>query len=103
MLVTILAAAMMMQASAAERNAFVSCLKNAAVSAKAANVTVDGFKDHARKVCGEIENGLKSKLAAFNVKNGMARKAAADDAQLQLDDYLLTAEDRYRYATEEPN
>jgi hypothetical protein len=103
MLVQIFAALLMVQASAADRRAYATCLKNAAVSAKAANVTVDGFKAYAHKACAQVESDLKSKLAAFNVRNGMGRKAAADDAQLQLDDYLFTAEDNYRYSIEDPN
>lgn len=103
MLITLLAAAAMMQASASDRSAYSSCLKTATVSARSANVTVDGFKDHAHKMCAQVENDLRSKLAAFNVKNGMSKKAAADDAQLQLDDYLFTAQDNYRFSVEEPN
>jgi hypothetical protein len=103
MLGTLFAALLAMQASAADRDAYSSCLKTAAVSAKTENVTVEGFKAHAQKVCAEIEKDLKSKLAAFNIRNGMGRKAAADDAQLQLDDYLFTAEDNYRYSIGDPN
>jgi hypothetical protein len=96
------AAAMMVQASAADRNAFAGCLKSATASAKAAKVGVDDFKAYAHKTCAEAETNLKSKLSAFNVKNGMSRNAAAADAQLQLEDYLFTAEDNYRYSVEDP-
>jgi hypothetical protein len=102
MFILSLAAALMVQASAADRNAYAGCLKNATVSAKAANVAIDDFKAYANKTCAEAESALKSKLAAFNVKNGMSRNAAAADAQLQLDDYLFTAEDNYRYSVEDP-
>jgi hypothetical protein len=103
MFVPILAAAMMLQASAADRNAFVACLKGATVSAKAAKVGIGDFKAYAHKTCADAETNLKSKLTAFNVKNGMSRNAAASDAQLQLEDYLFTAEDNYRYSAEDSN
>jgi hypothetical protein len=103
MLIAFVSMALMLQASAADRSAYGACLKNATVSAKAAKISVDAFKDYARKACAAVEGDLKSKLSNFNVKNGMSKKAAADDAQLQLDDYMFTAEDRYRYSADEPN
>jgi len=104
MIATSIAAAlmMMMQAASADRSAYVTCLKDAVVSAKNANVSVDAFKVYAHKTCASVEEGLKSKLVTFNVKNGMSKKAAAEDAQLQLEDYVFTAEDKYRYSVEAP-
>ena len=102
MILMIAAALMTMQAGAADRSAYVACLKEAVTSAKAANVGVDGFKDYARKACAAVEGSFKSKLVSFNVKNGMSKKAAADDAEVQLDDYVYTAEERYRYSVETP-
>ncbi|HEU5482987.1 MAG TPA: hypothetical protein VFU80_07860 [Sphingomicrobium sp.] len=101
MIVTVLAAMMAMQAGAdGPRNAYRSCLNNAVSSAKTANVTADGFKDYAHKTCASAADGLKSKLVAFNVKNGMSKKAAADDADIQLDDYLYSYEEKFRYAAQ---
>lgn len=102
MIVSVIAAAMVMQASADVRSAYVSCLKDAVTSAKGANVGVDGFKDYAHKTCSTVADDLKTKLVSFNVKNGMSKKAASSDADLQLDDYVYTAEERYRYAVEAP-
>ena len=97
------AAAMMVQAGTAEqRSAYVSCLRDAVVSAKGANVAIDGFKDYARKTCATVEGGFKSKLVSFNVKNGMSKKSAAADAEVQLEDYVYTAEERYRFSVEPP-
>jgi hypothetical protein len=103
MIALVIAAAMVMQAGSADvRGAYVSCLKDAVASAKGASVGVDGFKDYAHKTCSAVADDLKSKLVTFNVKNGMSKKAAASDAELQLDDYVYTAEERYRYAVESP-
>ncbi|MFP5329316.1 MAG: hypothetical protein ACLGHC_04160 [Alphaproteobacteria bacterium] len=101
MFVTMFAAALLLvQAGNADRTAYVSCLKNAVVSAKSANVGVDAFKDYAHKTCAAIEESFKAKLVAFNLKNGMSKKAAAEDADIQLEDYVYTAEERYRYSLE---
>lgn len=103
MILSVIAAAMMlMQAATADRSAYVSCLKDAVTTAKSANVGVDGFKDYAHKACASVEQGFKAKLVSFNVKNGMSKKAAAEDADVQLEDYVYTAEERYRYSVEAP-
>jgi hypothetical protein len=102
MIVTVIAAAMMMQAATADRTAYVSCLKDAVTNAKGANVGIDGFKDYAHQACAAVEQGFKAKLVSFNVKNGMSKKAAAEDADVQLEDYVYTAEERYRYSVEAP-
>ena len=103
MIVIVVAAAMMMQGGGdAPRNAYRSCLNDAVMSAKGANVAVDGFKDYAHKTCASVEDGLRSKLVSFNVKNGMSKKSAADDAQVQLEDYMYTYEEKYRYSGQSP-
>jgi hypothetical protein len=93
---------MMVQAGSADRTAYRTCLNDAVASAKGANIGVDGFKDYARKTCAAVEDGFKSKLVSFNVKNGMSKKTAAEDAEVQLDDYLYTAEEKYRYSADAP-
>jgi len=101
MFVTMFAAALMLvQVGNADRSAYVSCLKDAVQSAKGANVGVDAFKDYAHKTCAAIEQSFKAKLVSFNLKNGMSKKAAVEDADVQLEDYVYTAEERYRYSLE---
>ena len=102
-MMTIVAAVMMIQGVSAEsRSAYVSCLRDAVVSAKTAKIGVDGFKDYARKTCATVEDGFKSKLVSFNVKNGMSKKAAADDAEIQLEDYVYSVDEKYRYSVQPP-
>ena len=103
MIALVIAAAMMVQVGSADRTAYRTCLSDAVTSAKGANVAVDGFKDYARKTRAAVEDGFKSKLVSFNVKNGMSKKTAAEDAEVQLDDYLYTAEEKYRYSFDQPN
>ncbi len=105
MIVKFAAAALTMMATAASADArqdYVSCLNGAVGTAKTANVRADGFKDYAHKTCAAVEDGFKAKLVSFNVKNGMSKTAAAKDADLQLDDYLYTYEEKYRYSAEPP-
>ena len=101
MIATTIAIAMMVQVGAAQREAYVSCLRDAVAAAKGANVTAEGFKDYAHQRCASAEDGFKSKLVSFNVKNGMSKKAAADDAQVQLEDYVYTYEEKYRYSAQQ--
>jgi translation initiation factor IF-2 len=103
MIMTVMAAALMVQGDPADsRTAFRNCLSDAVVSAKTANVTIDTFKDYAHKTCAAAESSLKSRLVNFNVKNGMSKKSAADDAEVQLEDYLYTYEEKFRYAAQPP-
>ena len=102
MIAMMLTAAMMLQPGGELRQEYVSCLNSAVSSAKTANVAVDGFKDYAHKTCATVEEGLKARLITFNVKNGMSKKSAASDAELQLEDYLYTYEEKYRYAAQPP-
>ena len=102
MISLMIAAAMMVQAGSADRTAYRACLNDAVASAKAANIGVDGFKEYARKTCAAVEGNFKAKLVSFNVKNGMSKKTAAEDAEVQLDDYLYTAEEIYRYSVDTP-
>ena len=99
----LIAAAMAMQGGSGDpRAAYRTCLNEAVASAKSANVGIDGFKDYAHRTCATVGDGFKSKLVSFNVKNGMSKKAASEDAELQLEDYVYTAEERYRYSVQPP-
>jgi hypothetical protein len=40
---------------------------------------------------------LKEALVAFRMKNGMSRKAASDDAEMTIDDYVSTPADNYKF------
>lgn len=102
MLVTSLVTAAMLQtaAVAAPRKEFVGCLDAAVSSAKKQKIAVDGFKAHAEQSCSAVQAKLKSELANFGRKNGLSKATADEDAQMQIDDYLYTAEERYRYEAE---
>lgn len=103
MILMIVATAALFAGSAGEpRQAYSACLRDAVANAKVAKIPGDGFKAYAHETCAAAEASLKAKLAAFNVKNGMGRKSAAEDAQVQIDDYVFSAEDRYRASLAAP-
>lgn len=84
------------------RKAYSACLNDAVASAKAAKIPADGFKAHAHQTCAAVEATFRKELAAFNMKNGMGRKTATEDAQIQIDDYVYTADERYRFSLQPP-
>ncbi len=104
MFISLILAAAMAQATVADgaRKAFSACLKSAEQSAKAEKIAADAFEAYAHQKCAAAESSFKSGLAGFNRKNGMSSKAAAEDAQLQIDDYVFSATERYEFAVEDP-
>lgn len=103
MFTILLASAMLAAGAGGPREAYSACLNDAVASAKAAKVPADGFKAYAHQNCAAAEDSFRKTLAAFNIKNGMGRKSATEDAQVQIDDYVFSADDRYRFAVAPPN
>ena len=96
----IYAAALQNAAATSARSALVTCLRTAVAEAQKAKVAPEALTDQMRQACAAEAGKLKSALVAFDVKNGIGRKQAASDADLQLDDYYATQEDHYRYELE---
>jgi hypothetical protein len=92
----ILAATLQAAVAAGPRKDYVACLKTAETQAATQKVAPDAFAAFAEQNCSGIAQGFKSELVKFLVKNGLSRKAADEDAQLQIEDYIFTAEQRYR-------
>jgi len=81
-------------------DAFRGCLREAAAKAKNDKVSGDGIEAYLRNACTTQMGTLKEALIAFRLKNGMARKAAASDAEMTVDDYVATPVDNYKYMAE---
>ena len=81
-------------------DAFRGCLREAAAKAKNERVTGDGIEAYLRNACTTQMGTLKEALIAFRLKNGMARKSAASDAEMTVDDYVATPVDNYKYMAE---
>ena len=81
----------------APRDAFRACLKQANGKAEGEKVAVDAFEAFILNSCTSQHDALKSAIVAFNMKNGMARKAAAADADLTVEDYVASYVDNYKF------
>ena len=88
----------------APRTAFTACLKQAEPKATSQKVAGDAYETFVRNTCGAQLDALRSALVGFNVKNGMARRAATEDANMMIDDYLASSIDHYKFmvSTNEP-
>lgn len=88
----------MLQASiTAPTNAFRGCLREAAAKATSEKVPGDNIETYLKDACTVQMGSLKEALIAFRMKNGMGRKAAADDAEMTVDDYVASPADNYRF------
>ncbi len=79
------------------RDAFRECMRASADKARSENVGADAFEAYMRSSCGVQIGSLRSALQAFNLKNGMAKKAAAADADLTIEDYVSSPVEHYRF------
>lgn len=81
----------------APTEAFRSCLREASAKATGEKVAPDAIEQYLRTACTVQADSLKSAVVAFRTKNGMSRKAAAEDANMTVDDYLATPVDKYKF------
>lgn len=84
----------------APRDAFRVCLKDAVTKANAEKVGPEGIEAYLRTNCSVQLSGLKAAVTAFNMKNGMAKKAAASDADLTVSDYVASPVEKYKFMAE---
>jgi hypothetical protein len=78
-------------------DAFRSCLRETSAKANSEKVAPDAIEQYLRTACTAQMGSLKSAVVAFRTKNGMARKAAAEDADLTVEDYLAAPVDKYKF------
>ena len=95
--VTAVSLTMLQGAINAPREAFRECTRAATTKAHSENVGGDDFEAYLRSTCSVQIGALRSAIQAFNMKNGMAKKAAAADAELTVDDYAASPIDQYRF------
>lgn len=81
----------------APTEAFRGCLREATAKAKNEKVAGDAIETYLRNACTVQMGGLKDALIAFRIKNGMTKKAAADDAEMTVEDYVATPADNYKF------
>jgi len=85
----------------APTSAFRGCLHDAAAKAATDKVAADGIETYLRNACTVQMGALKEALVGFRMKNGMTRKAAGDDAEMTIDDYVSTPADTYKFMAKE--
>ena len=81
----------------APTEAFRGCLRQAVAKATTEKVAADAIDPYLRNACSVQMGSLKSAVVAFRVKNGMSKKAAADDADMTVEDYVATPVDNYKF------
>jgi hypothetical protein len=87
-----------LQASiAGPTDSFRGCLREAVTKAKSEKVAGDAIETYLKAACSGQMSTLKNAVIAFRMKNGMSRKAAADDADMTVDDYVATPADNYKF------
>jgi len=90
-----------LQASiSAPTDAFRGCLRDAVSKAQSEKIAGDAIEAYLKNACGTQMATLKGAVITFRMKNGMSKKAAADDADMTVDDYVATPADNYKYMTE---
>jgi hypothetical protein len=87
-------------AIAAPTDSFRACLREASTKATGEKVAGAAYEAYARNACSAQMSALKTAVVAFRMKNGMARKAAAADADMTVDDYVATSVDKYQFMAE---
>jgi len=84
----------------APRDAFRACLKQANAKATGEKVAATAFEAYILGACTAQHDALKSAIVSFNMKNGMARKAASSDAEMTVADYVSSYVDNYKFTAE---
>jgi hypothetical protein len=81
--------------------AFRGCLREAAAKATTDKVSADAIENYLQTACTAQMTTLKSAVVAFRMKNGMSRKAATDDAEMTVEDYVSSPADNYKFMANE--
>lgn len=77
------------------RAAFSDCLKQATVKATSSKIEPEAYGDFIRAQCTAQTATFKEALVSFDVKNGIKRSQASSDADLQIDDYIISSTENY--------
>ena len=78
------------------RDGLRNCLKSAVEQAKTDKIAKDGFQPFAKGRCAAQEESFTAAVWAFDSKNKVSKKQSNSDAALQIEDFLLTADEKYQ-------
>ncbi|HET7708044.1 MAG TPA: hypothetical protein VFK50_00760 [Sphingomicrobium sp.] len=93
--VLILAAAQNATVNAA-RDGLRNCFREAIAQAKTDKVAKDAFQPFARTRCATQASSFTAAVWAFDVKNKISKKQSNADAELQIEDFLVMADERFQ-------
>ena len=93
--------ALMWQSAAADgaRSALRTCIKAASTEAKGQKVGSDALTGFIHQKCSAQESAFKSAVWAFDSKNKVSKKQSESDADLQIEDFVSMAAERYAMET----
>jgi hypothetical protein len=97
----IVLAAVQTAAANGARDTLRTCVKTSMTQAKSDKLTVDAFKAFAMSQCSTQAAGFTAAMWAFDSKNKVSKKQSAEDAQLQIEDIVASASDRYEFETKD--
>ena len=84
----------------APTEAFRGCLREASTKASNEKVGGEAIETYLRTNCSVQMDSLKAAVVAFRVKNGMSKKAAAEDANMTVEDYVAAPVEKYKFMIE---
>ena len=90
------AAAFQSAAADGARTTLRTCISQAVTEAKSQNVAAEGFTDFVMQKCTSQAATFKSAVWAFDSKNKVSRKQSESDSDLQIEDFVSSAQARYR-------
>ena len=91
----ILVAAWQSAAADGARTALRACIKQAAADAKSQKLDTDAITALIHEKCTAEEVKFKSAVWAFDSKNKVSKKQSESDAELQVEDFVAVAADKY--------
>ena len=91
----------LVQSTAADnaRSALRACIKQATEQAKNQKLPASGFPAFANQQCASHAASFKAAVWAFDSKNKVPRRQSEADAQLQIEDFVTMAAERYELET----
>ena len=78
------------------RDGLRNCFKEAITQAKTDKVPKEGFQAFAHGRCTAQETSFTAAVWAFDAKNKVSKKQSSADAQLQIEDFLIMADEKYQ-------
>jgi len=81
------------------REAFKTCLREATSKAASEKVMADAYEAYIHSTCSAQLGTFKGAVVKFDMGNKMSRKAADEDANMMIGDFVGSALDNYKYRT----